>query len=228
MIGHIFGEVLFSDGNEVIILSNSGIGYQIFYNKVLSEGSWVSLYISHVIKEASEELYGFKNLRSKKLFEMLIQVKGVGPKSAFSLLKAIDANQICQSILLEDKKILTQAPGIGTKAAAQLILDLSGKIHKVKMYSESSRRISKANTVYQQIPGKEIVIGDEKDHFENDNSGLVESSKDNEHQMILDAVMACKGLGFKEDAIIPLARKVLDQNEIGKVEQLVHLVLKEI
>ncbi len=79
MIGHLQGEVLFSDGNEVVVLTNSGIGYQIFFGNVLVEGSRASVFISHVIKEGSEELYGFKTLRDKKTFEMLIKVKGVGP-----------------------------------------------------------------------------------------------------------------------------------------------------
>ena len=88
MIGHIQGEVLFSDGHEVILLTNSGIGYQIFCNQVHAEGRQASIYIAHVIKEGLEDLYGFGDLRSKKLFEMLNSVKGVGPKSAYSRVPA--------------------------------------------------------------------------------------------------------------------------------------------
>jgi len=50
MIGYLQGTVLFSDGNEIILGTNSGIGYQIFYKKVLVEGSVASLFVSHIIR----------------------------------------------------------------------------------------------------------------------------------------------------------------------------------
>ena len=96
MIGHLQGKVLFSDGVEVVMLTSSGVGYQIYFAKVLRERSIHSLYISHVIKEASEELYGFDTLREKKLFESLLSVKGVGPKSAYALIRALGFETICE------------------------------------------------------------------------------------------------------------------------------------
>ena len=81
MIGFLTGEVLFSDGNESIIQTTSGVGYQVFYNKVLVEGTSAAIYIAHIIKEDSETLFGFSSLRAKKLFEMLLTVKGIGPTS---------------------------------------------------------------------------------------------------------------------------------------------------
>ena len=59
MIGLIHGEVVFSDGNDLILLTNSGIGHEIYFAHVLPEGSRTAIFISHVVKEASEELYGF-------------------------------------------------------------------------------------------------------------------------------------------------------------------------
>ncbi len=138
MIGHIQGHVLFSDGTETILETTSGIGYQIYYNRVLPEGSVAALYISHIVKENAEELYGFHSLRAKKLFEMLLTVKNIGPKSAFALMRALNVKDICSAILLDNKKVLTSAPGVGPKAAAQMILDLQTKIQKVQMYSDCS------------------------------------------------------------------------------------------
>lgn len=66
MIGLIHGEVIFSDGNDLILLTNSGIGHQIYFSHVLPEGSKAAIFISHVVREASEELYGFKTLREKR------------------------------------------------------------------------------------------------------------------------------------------------------------------
>ncbi len=216
MIGHLQGEVIFSDGVEAVVLTNSGIGYQVYITQVLPEGRHTSIFISHVIREASEELYGFKTIREKKMFELLTSVKGVGPKSAFSLVGAVGVDQIINSILFDDKKTLTKAPGIGGKAAAQMVLDLQGKISRIKMYSNKSMGI-------QEMPGIVPVSVE----------GLIEEAEDNttvsnQDLIIKDAIMACKELGFKEDKIIPLAQKILATNEITKPEQLVHLVLKEV
>ena len=218
MIGHIQGIVLFSDGQETVIQTASGVGYQVYYNKVLAEGGQAALYISHIVKETGEDLYGFANLRTKKLFEMLLTVSGVGPKSAYSLQGAIGSNQLIDGITLDNKKLLTSAPGIGPKGAAQIILDLSTKIHKIKMYSETACRIkvaaglSVATEIEQDSVSTEETVG----------GGL------SEHSLMNDALMACKELGFKEEKIIPLVQKVLAQNKITRAEQLVHLVLREI
>ena len=213
MIGHIQGKVLFSDGVESIILTSSGIGYQVYFNRVLSEGSFQSLFISHKIKEASEELFGFPNLRDKKMFELLTSVKGVGPKGAFNLLGFLGSENIIESILLENKKTLTKAPGVGPKAAAQIILDLSKKISKIRMYS-TSYKLEADNL--ENLP--EFKIGEVEQNF----------STSTTHLLMDEALVACKELGFREEQVLPLAQKILNDNDVTKAEQLVHLVLKEI
>jgi Holliday junction DNA helicase RuvA len=211
MIGHIQGKVLFSDGVESIILTSSGIGYQVYFNRVLSEGSFQSLFISHKIKEASEELFGFPNLRDKKMFELLTSVKGVGPKGAFNLLGFLGSENIIESILLENKKTLTKAPGVGPKAAAQIILDLSKKISKIRMYS-TSYKLEADNL--ENLP--EFKIGEVEQNF----------STSTTHLLMDEALVACKELGFREEQVLPLAQKILNDNDVTKAEQLVHLVLK--
>ena len=213
MIGHIQGKVLFSDGIESILLTSSGIGYQVYYNKVLSEGTFVSLFISHQIKEASEELFGFQNLRDKKMFELLTSVKGVGPKGAFNLLGFLGTENIIESILLENKKSLTKAPGVGPKAAAQIILDLTKKVNKIRMYSPSYKM--EADNL-EDLPV--FKLGEVTEIYANDTS----------HEIMNDTIVACKELGFREDQVLPIAQKILSDNEVTKPEQLVHLVLKEI
>jgi len=213
MIGHIQGKVLFSDGVETIVLTSSGIGYQVFFNKVLSEGSFVSIFISHQIKEASEQLFGFQNLRDKKMFELLTSVKGVGPKGAFNLLGFLGTESIIESVLLENKKALTAAPGVGPKAGAQIILDLSKKINKIRMYSPSYK-VDADNLEDLPVFNTSEVV----ETYPNDNS----------NEIMNEALVACKELGFREDQVLPLAQKILSDNEVTKPEQLVHLVLKEI
>lgn len=220
MIGFLFGEVIFSDGNESVLQTSSGIGYQVFYNKVLVEGTQAAIYISHIIKEDSETLYAFHSLRAKKLFEMLLTVKGIGPKSAYGLISNIGVNEIINAVNLEAKSTLTKVPGLGTKGAAQIILDLSGKIDRVKMYSDTSKTFK---TISPLMKSNITEMFDEVKNSEN-----IISSSSNQHEILNDALMACKELGFKEDKIIPIAQKILGANLISKPEQLIHLVLKEI
>ncbi len=222
MIGFLQGEILFSDGTEVIVQTTSGIGYQVYYNNVLAEGSKAALFISHVIKEADQELYAFHTLREKKLFELLTSVKGVGPKSAYALLGSIGAVQTIDAILMEDKKSLTKAPGVGPKAAAQMILDLSGKIQKIKMYTNRktiAKEVDASEVTLEKIPQMEI--------FEAYNVDANESAV-SDNKILEETLMACKELGFKEDKIVPIAHKLLNENSINRPEQLVHLVLKEV
>ena len=216
MIGFLSGTVVFSDGQDLILNTASGVGYQIFCQQVLTEGSRASLYISHVIKEAGEELYGFSSLREKKLFELLTTVKGVGPKSAYSMLANLGGENIITAVMMENKALLKKAPGVGDKAASQLILDLKSKIAKAKMYSGAMIKWEEASTSVAtesvQVSLPEVGV----------------SASTNENQIIQDALMACKELGFKEDKIIPLAQKIMTEASIQRAEQLVHLVLKEV
>jgi Holliday junction DNA helicase RuvA len=215
MIGFIYGEVLFSDGNEVILQTNTGVGYQVFYNQVLIEGSEAGVYISHIIKEDSETMYGFHSLRAKKLFEMLLTVKGIGPKSAYSLVTNLGVNEIITAVSLDSKNILTKVP-------AQIILDLGNKIDKVKMYSDSQIIYkTKAKVVHTQL---EMITVDEPVYIED----AIKKESFNNHEIMNDAIMACKELGFKEEKVIPIAQKILSVSHITKPEQLIHLVLKEI
>ncbi len=220
MIGFLRGEVLFSDGNESILQTTSGIGYQVYYNKVLVEGTEAAIFVAHITKEDSETLYGFHSLRAKKLFELLLTVKGIGPKSAYGLISNIGVNEIIQAVNLEAKSTLTKIPGLGTKGAAQIILDLSGKIDRVKMYSDSIKTLKSAS---KETKSNILEMFDEVLYVENSISAST-----GQHDILNDALMACKELGFKEDKIIPIAQRILGANNISKPEQLVHLVLKEI
>ncbi len=212
MIGYINGEVLFSDGKEVVLKTRDGVGYQVYLNKLLVEGTKAELFIAHVFRDAGQELFGFTTLRDKKLFELLTSVKGVGPKSAYSLISALGSDTVIQAVQLENKKTLSKAPGVGAKAAAQICLDLGSKIQSVLMYKGDCE-------------SPFIVSGDLTESL---SSNMPMFSNANTSPILEEALMACKELGFKEDSILPKAQKILSENDIQRSEQLVHLVLKEV
>lgn len=229
MIGYLVGEVIFSDGKELILKTKDGIGHQVFMKSLFVEGSLAEIFVSHIFRETGQELFGFQTLREKKLFELLNSVKGVGPKSSYALLSSLGADTIIQSVQMENKKVLTKAPGVGAKAAAQICLDLGNKIQKVLMYS-ARRSQERAQT-------SDAWDGEDKEHQEelplNSEMNLLNSSNPSsllisslEGTILEETIMACKELGFKEEIILPMAQKILTEKDIQKSEQLVHLVLK--
>lgn len=128
MIGYIEGTVLQCDENKALIKTTYGVGYEVYYRGMAKTGSLLNLFTAHVIREQSQELFGFKTLIEKDMFNMLLSVNGVGPKSAFSLVTTVGVDGVKKAIVFEEKKVLTQAPGIGPKAAAQIILNLKDKV----------------------------------------------------------------------------------------------------
>ena len=113
-----------------IVVDNNGIGYEIVvanpYEYQLNEEKTV--FISQQVREDSNILYGFSNKDQKKVFLLLLKVKGVGPKSALAILAGGTSEEIIGAIENRDVTYLTKFPGIGKKSAQQIILDLQGKV----------------------------------------------------------------------------------------------------
>ncbi|MFZ4712784.1 MAG: Holliday junction branch migration protein RuvA [Bacteriovoracaceae bacterium] len=217
MIGFLYGKVLFSDGVEIVILTNSGVGYQAYFSGVAIEGSSIGVFTSHVIKETSQEIFSFKNLRDKKAFELLLTVNGVGPKSAYSLVKTLGCENLIEAVTLDNKALLKEAPGVGLKSASQIILDLKDKIKKLKMYTNGTPTKMNMDSMAVDFD-MESIKGE----------AVVQIASNGQEHLMKEALMACNELGFKESQILPIARKILSETSVQKSEQLVHLVLKQI
>jgi len=216
MIGFLQGEIVFSDGQESILRTVQGIGYQIHCHWIVPEGSKAAVFVSHIIREGHEALFAFKSLRDKKFFELLITLPSIGPKAAYSLIGALGVEQIVRAAKSDDKTTLRKAPGIGNKGAGQLVLDLPNKADKVMMYS--SRTIRPMHS--------DVMSLDQINYDENEMSEEIENIN---HSPILEETMlARKELGFKEEQILPLAQTLLLEHSVSRPEQLVHLVLKQL
>ncbi|MGX7111311.1 Holliday junction branch migration protein RuvA [Gemella cuniculi] len=130
MYAYIKGKV--SEINPTnIVVDNNGIGYEIVvanpYEYKLEEENIV--FISQQVREDSNVLYGFSSREQKKVFLLLLKVKGVGPKSALAILAGATSDEIISAIEKQDVIYLTKFPGIGKKSAQQIILDLQGKVN---------------------------------------------------------------------------------------------------
>ncbi len=125
-----------------VVLDNQGIGYLIVTPNpyIYKLGENVKMYIHHHVREDQDTLYGFDTKESRNLFEDLISVSGIGPKSALSILASGKPDQIEYAIENQDVKFLTKFPGIGPKSAQQIILDLKGKLDKKAMDVTSNQK----------------------------------------------------------------------------------------
>jgi Holliday junction DNA helicase RuvA len=92
----------------------------------LEEEMRIYTYLS--ISENDMRLYGFSSEEEKQLFLKLISVKGLGPKTAMNMLSKKGYTEIIKAIENGDVKFLKSVPGVGPKAASQIILDLKGKL----------------------------------------------------------------------------------------------------
>lgn len=115
---------------KYVVLDNNGIGYIIVvpnpYSFIKDED--ICIYVYHYLRENEEILYGFKTLDERSLFLKLLEVNGIGPKSALSILASATVNEILEAIDRSDHLYLKKFPGIGIKASQQIILDLKGKL----------------------------------------------------------------------------------------------------
>ncbi|HEY8364748.1 MAG TPA: Holliday junction branch migration protein RuvA [Haloplasmataceae bacterium] len=129
MYAYIHGKVK-KISTDYIILDNNNIGYKIItpnpYQFVLDEV--ITVYTYFYIRNENQELYGFRSMQEKELFEKLISVTGIGPKSACAILAPGDITNVIDAIDKGDVNYLTKFPKVGHKTAQQIILDLKGKL----------------------------------------------------------------------------------------------------
>lgn len=118
-----------------LVLETNGIGYHILmanpFRMTNELEKRVKVYIYQNVTQDSISLFGFSNLNEKNLFLKLINVSGIGPKSALGILANDDHAGLIRAIEAEDVKFLQRFPGVGKKTASQIILDLKGKLQEL-------------------------------------------------------------------------------------------------
>lgn len=132
MIAHLNGTIRLKEAAGIVV-DVQGVGYQVFvsaqtFQTLPAEGTEIFLHIHSHIKEDQWSLFGFSDLEEKTIFQKLIKVSGVGPKTAMTLLSGLPVDQLCEAIHAGDTARLRQAPGIGQKAAERIVVELKGKV----------------------------------------------------------------------------------------------------
>lgn len=118
-----------------IVVDVNGVGYQVYvanpFKYEEDEHVEQKVFVYQAVRDNDISLYGFKNSSEKQLFLKLLDVSGIGPKSALAILANNDNRGLINAINSDDDGYLTKFPGIGKKTAKQIILDLKGKLSDV-------------------------------------------------------------------------------------------------
>ena len=134
MIGFLSGEVVARDDPHIIINVN-GVGYKVLAPKsVLSKATLngkLKLYIYTHVREDAISLFGFLDSLDLRLFENLISVSGIGPKTAMNIFSVGGREEIVQAIITGDVVFFTGVPRLGKKNAQKLIIELKNKLGSV-------------------------------------------------------------------------------------------------
>ena len=145
MIAHIEGTVIHI-GGKFIVVDTGGVGYKVWgtVDTVMSvaEGSPVSLWTHTAVRENSIDLYGFLSISEMSFFEMLLDVSGIGPKSALGILSVASLDILKKAIATGDTSYLNKVSGIGKKTAEKIVIELRDKLyaHKGEEGSPSTLR----------------------------------------------------------------------------------------
>ncbi|ANZ58334.1 Holliday junction DNA helicase RuvA [Fructilactobacillus lindneri] len=119
---------------KYIVVETNQIGYLVYvanpYHFETDRDEVKTVYIHQNVSDTDISLYGFATLEDKYLFEQLLNVSGIGAKSALAIMAGNDNSGLINAIRTENVSFLTKFPGIGKKTAQQIILDLKDKINK--------------------------------------------------------------------------------------------------
>ena len=143
-----------------IVIDVHGVGYQVvFANPYRLQDSLkkqIKVLVQQVVREDSITLYGFISSEERELFQRLISVSGIGPKSAMSILANDDTEGFVNAVESGNVTYLTKFPGVGKKTAQQIILDLKGKFEAVP--EETTKAVVSTNQATLE-EAKEALLG---------------------------------------------------------------------
>jgi Holliday junction DNA helicase RuvA len=143
MIASLTGQLAFKAPTH-LVLDVHGVGYEVLiplstYYGLPNLGESTSLSVHTHVREDAIQLFGFLTSQEKDAFVLLTSVSGVGPKLGLSLLSALPVPALVLAIQSGDVEKLTTVPGIGTKSAGRLVLELKDKVEKLHTGAASSR-----------------------------------------------------------------------------------------
>ncbi|MBU2539695.1 Holliday junction branch migration protein RuvA [Patescibacteria group bacterium] len=152
MISYLNGKIILKK-EKFVILEVNNIGYKVFLSKKfllsLPEiGKELKLFCFQDVKETALDLYGFFSYEELDFFEVLNDIRGIGPKVAIEIASLGPLEKLKDKIMHQDETIFQSIPGIGQKRAMTIILELTGKIKNI-----SKQKVSSGDEVEDALVG---------------------------------------------------------------------------
>ena len=138
MISQVAGTLLSRELDRVEVMTAGGIAYELaiplgVYESLPRTGEAVSLFTHLVVKEDGWQLFGFASAFERRVFQRVLNAKGVGPALALGLLSTLTADRLIRALREKDIATLQSVPRVGRKKAEQLILDLADKLDDLQV-----------------------------------------------------------------------------------------------
>lgn len=142
--------------SDRVVLDVHGVGYEVYLANALSQkmGDELFLYTYQHVREDAILLFGFLKEEDYEVFMRLINVKGIGPKTAQTMLSVCSGKEMIEAIENDDIKKLKSLPGIGAKTAGQIVLDLKGKFVSLETSDGAT-----SNPVWGQVQDALLSLG---------------------------------------------------------------------
>lgn len=135
MLAYLKGAIIKTLPPNEVIINTNGVGYKVGVGEQAvaryKQGDEVELYTHLVVRETSQELYGFTEFESLQMLEMLIEISGIGPKMAMAVLSVATPNEIKNAVATGNIELFRSVSGIGKKNAGRIILEMRSKLESL-------------------------------------------------------------------------------------------------
>lgn len=154
MIAYLEGKIIYIT-DKFLIINTGGIGYKVSVTPEiilsLKEGDEMKLFIYTSVRENSIDLFGFKNTEELSFFELLLDVSGIGPRSALGIIALAPIKTIKRAIATGDVGYLNKVSGIGKKTAEKIIIELRDKLQNYKESTDTPSALREEGDILEAL-----------------------------------------------------------------------------
>ncbi len=146
---------------DAVVLDVGGVGYGLLVTAEdhgrLGSGERAKLYVYEHIREIAHDLFGFLSTDTKRLFEQLLSVNGVGPKMALSVLNTGNSNDVRAAIASGDTKSIQKASGVGKRVAERIVVELKDKVGLEGVDLSTTGMLQSEHTIVQDEAAQALI-----------------------------------------------------------------------
>lgn len=140
MISYLKGKII-ERGERSVIIASDSVGWRVFLgpntlDKIQKNKNEARVFTHLYSRENTQELYGFSKFKELQFFELLLTVSGVGPRNAQLIIDTVALKEIIGSVNEGKSELFTRIPGIGSKIARKIIIDLEPKVKRLGLSGE--------------------------------------------------------------------------------------------